>query len=293
MSIIKVEQLSYAYPLVTESDPSPWVLQEISFNVRAGEFLAIMGPTASGKSTLAMALNGIVPRSVGGSMKGRVLIDGQDTKIHSVADLARSVGFVFQNPEAGFLQLSVEAEVAFGLENLGLAFEDMRERIAWALRITGMAEHATRSPFDLSGGEKQRIAIAAALAMRPRVLILDEPTSNLDPQGKSDFFAVIAKLRERHATTIVMVSHESEWIAEYADRVLVLQQGRAVRMATPLEVFEGAHENPAWGLWMPQMLELARCLNSRIGTEFTFTRPEQALQALRPTKAERQIGAAN
>jgi energy-coupling factor transporter ATP-binding protein EcfA2 len=271
----------------------PWVLNQIDLEVEAGEFVAIMGPAASGKSTLALAMNGIVPRSLGGRVKGRVLIDGLDTKDHSVADLARRVAFVFQNPEVGFLSLSVEAEVAFGLESLGLARDAMRERIAWALDLTGMAEYASRSPFNLSGGEKQRVAIASALAMRPQVLVLDEPTSNLDPQGKSDVFAVVENLRDLYATTILMVSHESERVAQYADRVLVLERGRVAHIASPLEVFRQALDEPTWGLWTPPVFELAQCMNSKLGSEYAFIRFEQALEALRSAASEREIGASN
>ena len=192
---ISINNLSYAYPALTPEEQPEWVLRGISLAVEAGEFLSIMGPTGVGKTTFCLALNGIVPQSTGGRIKGDVLVDGLNTKRQPVAALAQRVGMVFQDPETQLFNMTVEAELAFGLENLGLPPAEIQERVQWALALVKMEGFMNHSPFHLSGGQKQRIAIASALAMTPRILVLDEPTANLDPLGKREVFSVVRELR--------------------------------------------------------------------------------------------------
>ena len=279
--ILSVENLGYAYPALKPGQPPEWVLRGINLTVEEGEFLSIMGPTGMGKTTLCLALNGIVPHLTGGVIRGRVLVDGLDTRATPVAELARRVGLVFQDPETQIFNPSVEAEVAFGLENLGIPRAEMRTRIDHALTQVGMQAFAGSPPAYLSGGQKQRVAIAAILAMRPRVLVLDEPTANLDPAGKAEVLEAVAELRRSSGATVVFVSHESDFIAEFSDRVVVLNEGTVALQGSPAEVFAQTNQLQAIGLQLPQVCEVARQLNRLQGTRFTFQRMDQASQALR------------
>jgi energy-coupling factor transporter ATPase len=279
-AIISINNLGYAYPALTPEEQPEWVLRDISLEVEAGEFLSIMGPTGVGKTTLCLALNGIVPQSTGGVIRGEVIVDGLNTKRRPVAELARRVGMVFQDPETQLFNMTVEAELAFGLENLGLPPDEIRERIKWALALVKMDEFQSSSPFHLSGGQKQRVAIASALAMTPKILVLDEPTANLDPLGKREVFSVVRELRRQQGMTIVMVEHESERIAQFSDRVVVLNEGQVALMGPPGQVFSQVERMAAIGLAIPQVSEVAHRLNGQHGTDFTFTQLDEAALAL-------------
>jgi energy-coupling factor transporter ATPase len=279
-SIVTVDNLSYAYPAPEPDGTSEWVLQSISLEIEEGEFVSIMGPTGVGKTTLCLALNGIVPQSTGGVIKGDVHVYGLNTKRHPVADLAQHVGVIFQDPETQLFNMTVEAEVAFGLESLGVPAEEIFERIEWALAVVGMSEFRNRSPFHLSGGQKQRVAIASVLAMTPKILVLDEPTASLDPLGKTEVFSVVRELRQQRGMTIILVGHESEQIAEFSDRVVVLNHGQVELVGTPAEVFGQVERMRTIGLAVPQVSDLAHSLNGYHQTNFVFTQLDQACRAL-------------
>jgi energy-coupling factor transport system ATP-binding protein len=239
-----------------------------------------MGPTGVGKTTLCLTLNGIVPQSTGGIFKGNVIVGGFNTKEHPVPRLASRVGIVFQDPESQFFNMTVEDEVAFGPESLGIAPAEIRERIAWALDVVQMSDFRHRSPFQLSGGQKQRVAIAAILAMKPDILVLDEPTSGLDPIGKFEVFRVIQELKRRERITIVLVEQEAEKIAAFSDRVAVLHEGRIAMVDVPQAIFGQVDLMHEIGLGVPQVSELAACFNARCGTRYTFTMFEDAYTVL-------------
>jgi len=239
-----------------------------------------MGSTGVGKTTLCLALNGIVPQSTGGIIRGEVIVAGLNTRQHPVPELASRVGIVFQDPESQFFNMTVEDEVAFGPESLGLDPREIRQRVDWALTMVGMSQHRHRSPFQLSGGEKQRVAIASILAMTPRILVLDEPTSGLDPIGKADVFRVVRELKQQDGMTIVMVEQESEKIAEFSDRVVVLRDGKVALVDTPDRVFAQVELMHEIGLAVPQVSELAHLFNTRHNTGYVFTSLEDAYQAL-------------
>lgn len=279
-TLISVRGLGFAYPALEPGAEAPWVLDRVDLDIERGEFLSIMGPTGAGKSTLCLALVGIVPQSTGGLIRGEVRVDGLDTKTEAVASLAGRVGVVFQDPETQLFNMNVEAEIAFGLENKGVAPEEMADRIDWAAHTVGIEGLLDRSPFELSGGQKQRVAIAAVLAMTPDVLVLDEPTASLDPRGKQEVFAVVRDLRRERGMTIVMVEQDAECIAEFSDRVAVLAQGRVLRIGSPHEVFACVNELEGLGLRVPQVMEVAERLNRRHGTTHRFTRLEEAALAL-------------
>jgi len=286
-SEINIHDLHFSYPaLNSEGEPVP-VLKGITLEVERGEFVSVMGPTGVGKTTLCLALNGIVPQSTGGIIRGEVVVAGLNTRQHPVPELASRVGIVFQDPESQFFNMTVEDEVAFGPESLGLDPREIRERVDWALTVVGMSRHRHRSPFQLSGGEKQRVAIASILAMTPRILVLDEPTSGLDPLGKAGVFRVVRELKQRDGMTIVMVEQESEKIAEFSDRVVVLHEGKAVLAGTPDRVFAQVERIHEIGLAVPQVSQLAHLFNTRHSTRYAFTSLEGAYQALVPSETSR------
>jgi len=276
MSDIIIEGLHYSYPpLVSDGEPV-LALRGVDLRVEQGEFLTLMGRIGAGKTTLCLALNGLVPHATGGVIGGEVIVLGRNTKTQTVADLAAQVGLVFQNPEEQLFHMRVEDEVAFGPENLGLPREEIARRVTWALRAVGLEELRQRSPLTLSGGEKQRLAIAAVLAMRPRIFVLDEPTASLDPQGAAEVFAALRELRRAMPLTIVMATQDSEWVAEQADRLAVLDQGRIALLGPPDELLSQVERLHALGVGVPQVAEAAAQLNARQGTAYRFTRLDDA-----------------
>jgi len=277
---ILIEGLHYTYPpLEPGGEPVP-ALRGIDLVVEHGEFLALMGRIGAGKTTLCLALNGLVPHSTGGIIRGNVTVLGRNTKQHSVADQAASVGLVFQNPEEQLFHMRVEDEVAFGPENLGLPREEIARLVAWALEAVGLAGFEERSPLQLSGGEKQRLAIAAVLAMQPNILVLDEPTASLDPLGTAEVFELLREVRRTMDVTVVMATQDGEWVAEQADRLVVLDQGCIARIGPAGELLSHVAEMQALGLRVPQVAEAAAALNARLGTGYRFTRLDEAVSVL-------------
>jgi energy-coupling factor transporter ATP-binding protein EcfA2 len=232
MPIIEIENLTYRYPHTSQP-----ALRDLSLQIEPGEFVAIVGANGAGKSTLCYTLTGFVPHFFQGELSGRVHVVGLETKEHALEDIVLVSGLVFQNPfnQISGAKFTVYDEIAFGLENLGVPREDMPARIERAMALTGIAEMAERSPYALSGGQQQRVALASMLVMAPQVLVLDEPTSQLDPLGSREVFAVIREL-SREGMTVIMAEHKLEWVAQFADRVLVLADGQLVLSGPPAEV---------------------------------------------------------
>lgn len=233
MKKIVVEGLKYRYPLTEEL-----ALRDISFEIEKGEFIGIIGRNLSGKSTLCQALMGLVPHFYKGGYGGTVTVDGLNVEHTEICELARKVGLVFQNPftQVSGSKMTVYEELAFGLENLGVPREEMKPRIESAMEMLGIARFGKRNPFDLSGGQMQRMAIASVIAMEPDIIVLDEPTSQLDPQGSEEVFQAIQAL-SRQGMTVLMVEHKMEKIARYSDRVMLLDHGELVDFDTPERVF--------------------------------------------------------
>jgi energy-coupling factor transporter ATP-binding protein EcfA2 len=250
--IIQISDLSYMYAL-TETP----ALDNVSINIREGEYFALVGGSGAGKTSFCISLNGIIPHMTMGGISGSVVVGGQNTLENTVRDMARTVGIVFDNPEFQLSQTTVIEEIALGLENIGVERNEMLRRIEEVLDIVGMTGFEERSPLALSGGQQQRVAIAAALAMYPKVLVLDEPTSNLDPIGKEEVFSVAGRLNKERGMTIVIVEHEVEVIAEYADRIGVMHAGQIKMAGTPQEIFSQVDELAAYGVRPPQVTELA------------------------------------
>lgn len=285
MSEIIIRDLRFSYPPLHSDGEPVRVLAGVNLKVERGEFLSIMGPTGAGKTTLCLTLNGVVPHSSGGRFGGDIVVAGLNTKEHPVALLSSRVGIVFQDAESQLFNMTVEDEVAFGPESLGVPSTEIRERVNWALAAVGMAAHRNRSPFRLSGGQKQRVAIAAVLAMLPRVLVLDEPTAGLDPVGKAEVFCVIRELQRHRQMTIVLVEQESEKIAEFSDRIAFLHEGQIALIGSPDEVFSQVHRVRDMGGAVPQVSELAALFNARQGTHYVFPTLDDAWQTLAPTEA--------
>jgi len=229
---ISVKNVTYTYP---EQDTP--ALKDVNLEVEKGQYLVVMGRNGAGKTTLCVLLNGVIPNVLGGKMRGRTEVMGLDTRRHHVYEMAQYVGIVLQDPEAQLFTSNVRSEAAFAAENLGIPREEMIERIEWTLEVVRLQEFVKRAPSHLSGGQKQRLAIAAGLVMRPSVLVLDEPTSQLDPIGAQEVFSVLRDLNQDLGMTIVISTHKSEHAARYADRIVVLDQGQIVARGTPARVF--------------------------------------------------------
>ncbi len=278
---VQVRDARFAYPPVTSGALATEVLSGVTFDLAEGEFVALLGRVGAGKSTLCLALNGLVPHATGGVFRGSVTVGGLDTRRQAVAQLAQTVGLVFQDPESQLTQMRVEDEVAFGPENLGLTRGEIAERVEWALAAVGLTEYRDRNPSFLSGGEKQRVAIAATLAMRPRILALDEPTANLDPRGKAVVFATLLRLAREQKVTILLATQDVERVRRYAQRALVLREGRIAADGKPADVFARVDEMREWGIGAPQLAELAQRLAQKRGRAYSFAGLSDAAAALR------------
>ena len=250
--ILEVKNLNYIYSIGTPFEHQ--ALQDVSFAVNRGEFIGIIGHTGSGKSTLMQQLNGLLKPT-----SGQVLLDGQD--IWSDKKLTRQarfrVGLVFQYPEYQLFEETVYKDIAFGPKNMGLKAEEIDRRVREAAGFVGLTEEQLQvSPFDLSGGQKRRVAIAGVIAMEPEVLILDEPTAGLDPIGRAEILGNIEAYRKSKNATIMMVSHSMEDVARLTDRLLVLNGSRLAMDAAPAEVFTHAEELVEMGLSIPQVTQV-------------------------------------
>jgi energy-coupling factor transporter ATP-binding protein EcfA2 len=250
--VISIEGLTFTYATGGRA-----ALTDVNLEIERGEYIGIMGLNGAGKTTLGLCLNGIVPQSTMGFYEGKVTVEGLDAATTPVREMAKRVGIVFDNPEFQMSQVSAAEEVALGLENLGVPTEEMIPRVSDALAQVGLAGFEERSPMGLSGGQQQRLAIASVLVMSPRILFMDEPTSNLDPTGKEEVFELARKLNRDEGMTVIVAEHESEVLATFANRIVVLHEGRIVMVGTPTEVFSRGDELTAIGLRSPQATELA------------------------------------
>ena len=226
-SIIEVKDLSSRY----KEDQEYYDVNNVSYHVKRGEWLSIVGHSGSGKSTTIRLIDGLLEAE-----SGEIWIDGQLLSSENVWDLRRQIGMVFQNPDNQFVGATVEDDVAFGLENQGLPREEMKKRVAESLELVGMLDFKKREPARLSGGQKQRVAIAGVVALRPAILILDEATSMLDPEGRRELIQTVQEIRKDHQMTVVSITHDLEEVA-MSDRVLVMKKGQVESTSSPRELF--------------------------------------------------------
>jgi energy-coupling factor transporter ATP-binding protein EcfA2 len=252
---IVFSQVSYRYPGGRQQ-----ALTRLNLSIRKGEFVAVLGENGAGKSTLCQMLNGVIPTTRGGRMRGQVTVAGLDTQAAGVAQLASRVGIVLDDPETQLFTTSVLNEVAFGPENLGVEPAEILQRAKWALEVVRLAGYEDHPPSALSGGQKQRLAIAAALSMMPEILVLDEATSQLDPVGTVEVLSIVQELNHTMDMTIVMATDKGEQVAEFCDRVLVLHQGELVADGPPREVFADKDLLARVMIRSPQVSQLAAYL---------------------------------
>ena len=252
--ILQINDLSFRYP-----DSPRQAVASFDLAVPGGEIVVLAGPSGCGKSTLLRAVNGLIPHMYSGDYQGDVKVDGVSVKDATMRELAQKVGFLFQNPENQIFMFTVERDIAFGLENLGIARAEMRERVDEAMRLLGIGDLALRAPHELSDGQKQRVALAGVLAMRPRLVILDEPTSLLDPKTAAELVGLVAKLREELGTTFLVVEHRLDLLVQVADRIVVMNEGRKVLEGPPGEVLFG-DEAEAYGVAVPAVTQVQKML---------------------------------
>lgn len=275
-TIIKVDNVSYRYPRTKK-----WVLKELNLEIKEGEFIAVMGENGAGKTTFCQCINGVIPHSQQGKLKGVITIAGLNTQETPISRLSQIVGMVLEDPETQLFTTKVKEEVAFGPENLNMPVPEILERVSWALKVVRLEQYAERHPTALSGGQKQRLAIAAAIAMKPKVLVLDEPTSQLDPIGTEEVFNVIKELKDNYGITVVIATHKSEEIAKFADRVLVLKEGQIQDFDVPKVIFRNTKLMKDNWIRPPQVSELATFLEERGQSLKGFPiLPEEAIQLL-------------
>lgn len=256
---IKIENLNYVYSAGTAFEKH--ALKDINLELPDGQFIGVIGHTGSGKSTLIQHLNGLAKAT-----SGAVYYNGKNIyeEGYDMKGLRSKVGLVFQYPEYQLFEADVLTDVCFGPKNLGLSQEEAEKRALDALKLVGLKEkHYRKSPFDLSGGQKRRVAIAGILAMEPDVLVLDEPTAGLDPKGRDDILDQIARLHEERKITVILVSHSMEDIARYVDRIIVMNKGQVMFDNTPQEVFSHYKELEAVGLAAPQVTYLMHDLEKQ------------------------------
>ena len=232
MAIVNLQNVTYKYPLTD----SP-ALQNINLQVNEGEFLSVIGPNGAGKSSLCYMLAGFIPHFFKGELTGTVEVAGMESSKSDLHEWVLNVGLAFQNPfnQISGAKYTVFEEIAFGLENIGVPREEMKQRVEDAMKLTGISDLADRSPYSLSGGQQQRVALTSILVMQPKVLVLDEPTSQMDPIGTREVFGVIRTMAEK-GMTVILVEHKVEWIANFADRVIALHEGQILLDGKPRDV---------------------------------------------------------
>jgi energy-coupling factor transport system ATP-binding protein len=253
--IISLTDLTVTYP----GSERP-ALDGIDLDVAPGECVGVMGLNGAGKTTLGLCFNGVIPQLLPAAVTGRALVAGRDPRATPVREMARTVGLVFDHPEYQLSQATVVEEVALGLESLGVTPEQMPARIGAALQAVGLDGLEERSPHALSGGQQQRLAIASVLVMEPAILVMDEPTSNLDPLGTAEVLGVVRRLNREAGMTVVIAEHDVEALAVHVDRIVVLAEGRIAFQGRTGEVLGRVEELASLGLRAPQVTELAHVL---------------------------------
>ena len=239
--MIEIKNLKFKY----NQDQTSYTLNDVSFHVKHGEWLSIVGHNGSGKSTTARLIGGLLVAD-----SGQIIVDGQELTEETVWDIRDKICMVFQNPDNQFVGATVEDDVAFGLENKGLPYKEMVSRVQEALSFVGMMDFKDREPARLSGGQKQRVAIAGIIAMRPSILILDEATSMLDPEGRQELIQYIEDIRQQYGMTVLSITHDLDEVA-MSNRVLVLKQGKVESISSPRELFSRGSELVDLGLDIP------------------------------------------
>src|SRR6266851_5348365 len=229
-------------------------IENVELSLRTGEFVLLTGPSGCGKTTLCRCFNGLIPNFYQGEIAGDLLVEGVSVTSQLTSELSRKVGYVFQNPENQLFALTVEKDIAFGPENLGLSREEIRRRVDWAMDATGTQGLKDLAPYELSGGQQQRVALAGVLAMKPSVIVLDEPTSFLDPRTAEEIMGAVDDLRQEHNVAVVVVEHRLDLVARFANRIVVMDRGKIVDDGSLGEVLDRDYERlSALGIGVPKV----------------------------------------
>lgn len=283
--ILSARDVSFAYDNYEEKQLPPIVLEDVSLDIQPGEFVAVLGHNGSGKSTLAKHFNAILL-----PIAGTVYVGGIDTKQEDrLYDIRQTAGMVFQNPDNQLVATIVEEDVAFALENLGVPPEEIRRRVDESLKAVGMYEYREHAPHQLSGGQKQRVAIAGIIAMRPKCIVLDEPTAMLDPQGRREVLRTIRQLGDQFGITVVLITHYMDEAAQ-CDRVVVVDNGKVILDGAPRAVFSHVEQLKKVGLDVPQVTELVWMLRKdgyNLPDDIIFE--DECVQAIEKLLEERHV----
>ena len=264
MDAVTIKNLSWKY-----EQSSGFLFENLNLSVPENTFLGIIGSNESGKTSLVSCIKGIIPNIETGIYKGEVSLFGKAVKDMDSDLIAQTAGMVFSDPDAQFTTMSVEEEIAFGLENIGVSVEEIRERIQWVSKLTHLENLLDKPPYDLSGGQKQRVAIAAVLATHPKIMILDEPTSMLDPKSKDEVFDILQQIKRELKMTIIVVEHNIEKIAELSDAVLLMNKGKIIRYEETRAFFSAVNLLKENGLKVPESIELIYYLYDKYGVDTT------------------------
>jgi energy-coupling factor transport system ATP-binding protein len=235
MIAVSIQDLGWKY-----SGRKHFAIEHVNLEIEENTFTSVVGPNEHGKTTLVSCIKGLIPNSFHGVWRGNVEIFGQDVRKLSAQTLASEIGFVFADPEAQFTSMTVEEELVFGLENIGLPLNEVKGRLEWVTEITSIADLLDKPPYEISGGQKQRVAIASVLAMKPRIMILDEPTSMLDPLGKDFIFDILTNLKKEQNLTLIVVEHNIEEVVPLSDLMVLMYEGNIAKAASPAEFFENS-----------------------------------------------------
>ena len=252
LGIIEITDLKYRYPSVDRP-----ILNGIDVDIKEGEFILLTGPSGCGKTTFCRCLNGLIPKFYNGDIEGNVVILGKNTESTSIVSLAQDVGLIFQNPDNQIFALTVEKDIAFGLENLGIPKDQIVKEIKWASKNTGIDHLHDRATHELSGGQKQRLAIAGILAMHPKIIVMDEPTAFLDPVGAEDIFQVLRTLNREYNITVIIIEHRIDLAVKFVDRIIVFHQGKIMHDGPPVEVLT-TESTKLLGVGIPRIIQLAQ-----------------------------------
>ena len=256
--MIKIEDFTFYY-----SGRQKPALEGVNLEIEDGEFVLVTGPSGGGKSSLCRCLNGLIPHFYGGKVTGRVEVDGLDTLKHSTKELATKVGMIFQDPENQLVTMDVEREIAFGLENLAFPRDLMAKRLEESLDTLGISDLRHRQVHELSGGEKQKVAIASVLALHPKILILDEPTSELDPKSAEEVLAIVQRLNDELGITVILIEHRLDRVIQHVDRLVVLDGGRVVADGNTRDILSNSYQEiTKIGVGMPPIMKLAHGLKN-------------------------------
>ncbi len=276
MSVI-IELKDYSWKYLNTQQPA---LDRINLQIEEGMFVGIIGPNGSGKTTLAYSMNGLIPGQYNGIKNGEVIVYGREVEQYDHGQLQKIAGMVFSDPEAQFTAMTVEDELVFGLENLGMSIPEIRERLEWVTELTGLEKMLLKPPYELSGGQKQRVALAAVLAMTPKILILDEPTTMLDPLSRRRVFDVLAKLKNEQHNTIIVIEHNLENLIPLADRMILLSNNKLILEDETQQFFQNMDLLTKEGIYSPGALRFFHKLKEAGYTSDTLpvTLPEASKQ---------------